>query len=89
MGTIVWDNYFSSPVGITYPMFNYSYSYKLLSIKNLPHFLQNREGFEVPKEAKWPSVAHMLNTEFRNRVGSGLSDENMQFLASKLLGRVD
>ncbi|EDV28352.1 uncharacterized protein TRIADDRAFT_53918 [Trichoplax adhaerens] len=59
MGTIVWDNYFSSP---------------------------NREGFEVPKEAKWPSVAHMLNTEFQNRVGSGLTEENLQFLASKLLG---
>ncbi|EDV29734.1 uncharacterized protein TRIADDRAFT_52438 [Trichoplax adhaerens] len=60
MGTVVWDNYFSSP---------------------------NREGFEVPKEVKWQSIAHMLNTEFFHRVGSGLSEENLQFLACKLIAK--
>lgn len=40
----------------------------------------------MPKEVKWQNIAHMLNTEFFHRVGSGLSEENLQFLASKLIG---
>ncbi len=54
----------------------------------LIHYIsfQGRVPFQVPEKVLWPQLAEALNVKFLSACGSGLSIDNIQYLASKLFG---
>ncbi|XP_048237971.1 signal transducer and activator of transcription 5A-like [Haliotis rufescens] len=48
-----------------------------------------RNPFEVPESVLWPLLAEQLNVKFKAATGRGLTDDNIKYLASKILGQSD
>ncbi|XP_064595431.1 signal transducer and activator of transcription 5B-like isoform X2 [Liolophura sinensis] len=47
---------------------------------------QGRIPFQVPDKVQWPMVADMLQSKFKSFVGVNLTQENLNYLASKVFG---
>jgi signal transducer and activator of transcription 5B len=48
--------------------------------------LQGREPFKVPDSVPWPALAEQLSTKFEQATGRGLTKDDLDYLASKVLG---
>ncbi|PVD35680.1 hypothetical protein C0Q70_02643 [Pomacea canaliculata] len=45
-----------------------------------------RQPFAVPESVPWPKLGEQLCLKFRSATGRGLSDDNLNYLASKIFG---
>ncbi|CAL1526056.1 unnamed protein product [Lymnaea stagnalis] len=48
-----------------------------------------RVPFSVPDQVEWSQLADQLNMKFMSHTGKGLSETNLQYIASKLFGNKD
>ena len=47
---------------------------------------QDMKPFKVPSSVPWPAMANLLNVKFKAETGRGLSEDNLQYIASKIFG---
>ena len=48
--------------------------------------VQGRVPFAVPESVPWPKLGEQLNIKFQQLTGRGLSQDSLDYLASKIFG---